>query len=171
MRTGEPTAIRALCLLASLSFVAAQAADTLSGRVVGISDGDTITVLDKANKQHKVRLAGIDAPENGQAFGSLAKESLSRLVFDKPVTVESHKVDRYGRLVGKVLAAGRDVNLDQVRAGFAWWYREYAKEQTPEDQKAYADAEEEARAFRRGLWRDARPIPPWEFRVPRSKSK
>jgi endonuclease YncB( thermonuclease family) len=167
----EPIAIRAPLLLVSLSFIAAQAmADTFSGRVVGISDGDTITVLDQAKKQHKVRLAGIDAPEKGQAFGDRAKESLSRLVFDKSVTVESHKADRYGRLVGKVLVAGRDANLEQVRAGFAWWYREYAKEQSPEDRAAYATAEEDARASRRGLWRDAKPVPPWEFRRLMAKS-
>lgn len=112
MPDGESTAIRAPLLLICLSFIAAQAvADTFSGRVVGISDGDTITVLDQAKKQHKVRLAGIDAPEKGQAFGDRAKVSLSRLVFDKPVTVESHKVDRYGRSVGKVMIAGRDANL------------------------------------------------------------
>jgi endonuclease YncB( thermonuclease family) len=139
-------------------------ADSFSGRVVGVSDGDTITVLDQAKKQHKVRLGGIDAPEKGQAFGDRAKESLSRLVYDKSVTVDFHKVDRYGRSVGKVLVAGRDANLEQVRAGFAWWYREYAKEQSLEDRASYAAAEEDARASRRGLWRDAQPVPPWEFR-------
>ena len=99
----------------------------IEGRVVGVSDGDTITVLDRAKVQHKIRLAGIDAPEKGQAFGNASKENLSRLVFDSQVEAHCHKKDRYGREVCKVLRGATDVNLEQIRAGMAWWYREYAK--------------------------------------------
>ena len=104
-------------------------AETLTGRVVGIADGDTITVLDANRQQHKIRLAGIDAPEKAQPFGDRSKQSLSELVFDKQVVVESNKQDRYGRSVGKVLVNGMDANLAQVNTGMAWWYRDYAKEQ------------------------------------------
>jgi endonuclease YncB( thermonuclease family) len=106
---------------------------TLSGRVVGVHDGDTITVLDANHQQHKIRFAGIDAPESRQAFGTRSRQNLSGLVFGKDVAVEWNKHDRYKRIVGKVLVDGHDVNLEQVRAGMAWWYRQYAKDQTSAD--------------------------------------
>jgi len=146
-----------------LALTAAEAA-TLSGRVVGVHDGDTITVLDANRTQYKIRLAGIDAPESKQAFGNRSKQNLSDLVFGKDVAVEWDKRDRYQRVVGVVLVDGHDVNLEQVRAGMAWWYRQYAKEQIPDDRRLYELAENEARAAKRGLWADANPMPPWEWR-------
>ena len=139
-------------------------AETITGLVVGVSDGDTITVLDSDKVQHKIRLAGIDAPEKKQAFGNRSKESLSALAFDKTVNVETDKQDRYGRQVGKVLVNGQDVNLVQVERGMAWFYRQYQREQSPNDRRLYEAAEDAARADKRGLWRDADPMPPWEFR-------
>ena len=139
-------------------------ADTLSGRVVGVHDGDTITVLDANRTQHKIRLAGIDAPELKQAFGSRSKQNISKWVYNRQVIVDWNKRDRYGRTVGIVLVDGHDVNLEQIRAGLAWWYRQYAKEQTPDDRQLYERAENEARAAKRGLWADANPVPPWEWR-------
>jgi endonuclease YncB( thermonuclease family) len=139
-------------------------AETLHGRVVGITDGDRITVLDTSRQQHKIRLAGIDAPESRQAFGTRSRQNLSGLAFGKDVEVEWKKHDRYKRIVGKVLVDGHDVNLEQVRAGMAWWYRQYAKEQTSEDRQLYELAENEAKAARRGLWTDNEPVPPWDFR-------
>ena len=139
-------------------------AETITGLVVGVSDGDTITVLDDNKVQHKIRLAGIDAPEKKQAFGNRSKESLSALAFDKTVNVETDKQDRYGRQVGKVLVNGQDVNLVQVERGMAWFYRQYQREQSPNDRRLYEAAEDAARADKRGLWRDADPMPPWEFR-------
>ena len=139
-------------------------AETITGLVVGVSDGDTITVLDANKVQHKIRLAGIDAPEKKQAFGNRSKESLSALAFDKTVNVETDKQDRYGRQVGKVLVNGQDVNLVQVERGMAWFYRQYQREQSPNDRRLYEAAEDAARADKRGLWRDAEPLPPWEFR-------
>ena len=109
-------AMRLVALLALWVAVACQAI-TIDGHVVGVADGDTITVLDGANRQHKIRLAGIDAPEKSQPFGHCSKESLSDLVFSKTVTVEIEKVDRYGRQVGKVLVDGADANLAQVQWG------------------------------------------------------
>lgn len=148
-----------LCLLALSAH-----AETLTGFVVGIADGDTVTVLDANRQQHKIRLAGIDAPEKAQAFGDRSKQSLAALVFNKNVVVEWDKQDRYGRTVGKILVSGKDANLEQVRAGMAWWYEKYRKEQSVSDQRIYEQAEQQARAQRVGLWRDANPTPPWEFR-------
>lgn len=104
------------------------------------------------------------APEKKQAFGQRSKESLSDLVFDKQVIVETDKADRYGRAVGKILVGETDANLEQVTRGFAWHYKAYEREQTVNDRKLYDFAESEARAARRGLWRDVAPIPPWDFR-------
>ena len=115
-------------------------AETITGLVVGVSDGDTITVLDANKVQHKIRLAGIDAPEKKQAFGNRSKESLSALAFDKTVNVETDKQDRYGRQVGKVLVNGQDVNLVQVERGMAWFYRQYQREQSPNDRRLYEAA-------------------------------
>jgi len=141
-------------------------AQSFSGRVVAVSDGDTLTVLTAAKEQIKVRINGIDAPEKAQPFGQASKQNLSRLVFGRAVTIESNKRDRYGRTVGKVLTDGRDAGLEQVKAGFAWRFKEYEREQSPEDRRAYAEAETEARKARRGLWQDPAPVPPWEFRHP-----
>jgi endonuclease YncB( thermonuclease family) len=139
-------------------------ADVINGHVVGVTDGDTIKVLDATHQLHKIRLAGIDAPENDQPFGQRSKQNLSDLVFNKDVAVEWHKLDRYGRVIGKVIINGTDANLEQVRAGLAWWYKKYAKEQSPNDRVAYEQAEAQARADRSGLWTDKNPIPPWDWR-------
>ena len=152
-------------LLATLLFVAnTSAADTLIDRVIAIADGDTITVLDASNTQFKIRLSGIDAPEKKMPFGQKSNEHLSGLVFDKRVTVEYSKKDRYGRTVGKILVAGVDANLEQVKAGLAWHYKQYQKEQTPDDRIKYTEAEVFARNKQLGLWADAAPVPPWEWR-------
>jgi endonuclease YncB( thermonuclease family) len=137
---------------------------TITGKVVGVSDGDTITVLDSSKTQHKIRLEGIDAPEKAQPFGNRSKQHLSDQVFGKQVEVQSNKTDKYGRTVGKVLINGKDAKLEQVRAGFAWHYKEYAKEQSASDRVAYANAETSARAVKSGLWNDPKPMPPWEWR-------
>jgi endonuclease YncB( thermonuclease family) len=137
---------------------------TLSGRVVRIADGDTITVLDASNTQHRIRLQGIDAPESKQDFGTQSKKKLSGLIFGKDVEVVYEKTDQYGRLVGKILLEGRDINLEQVRSGMAWHYKEYEREQATEDRELYARAEDEARRARRGLWGDTNPVEPSEFR-------
>jgi len=137
---------------------------TFSGRVVSIEDGDAITILDAANREYRIRLQGIDAPEGGQAFGNRSRQNLSKEIYDKQVAIEWSKRDQYSRLVGKVLLNGHDICLEQIRVGMAWHYKYYQEEQSPEDRKIYADAEGEARATRRGLWTDANPSPPWDFR-------
>lgn len=139
-------------------------AGTVEGRVVAIADGDTITVLDADRVQHRIRLGGIDAPEKRQAFGTRAKQSLSDMVFNKAVTVETGKTDRYGREIGKILVDGRDANLQQVQRGFAWHYKAYQREQSLSDRQLYDFAQSEAKAARRGLWQDAEPVAPWDWR-------
>ncbi len=134
------------------------------GRVVGIQDGDTVTILDASNQSHRIRLAGIDAPEKAQAFGTAAKEHLARLAFGRQADLRCAKRDRYGREVCSLYVGARDVGLEQVRSGHAWWFREYAREQSPADRKVYESAELEARDARRGLWRDAAPQAPWAWR-------
>jgi endonuclease YncB( thermonuclease family) len=157
-----------LAVALSLALESARAAEwILEGHVVGVSDGHTMTVLDDAKTQHKVRFAGIDAPESGQAFGERSEQNLSALVFQKRVEARCHKRDRYGRQVCAVFVGLRDVGLEQIRAGMAWWYREYAHEQRTHEQLLYRDAEEGAKARRVGLWKDAKPVPPWEWRAGR----
>src|SRR5713226_3005499 len=123
------TVLHILPLLALASVALAQ--ETFSGRVVGVTDGDTITVLDSNKAQHKIRLAGIDAPENNQAFGQRSKQNLSRMVFGKEVTLDCGKEESYGRLVCKVMVDGDDSCLEQVKAGMAWHYKQFQDEQAP----------------------------------------
>lgn len=155
-------------LLISLLFLSVHhafaSAATLEGKVVRVADGDTITILDQSKIQHKIRLAGIDAPEKGMPFGQKSKQHLSELVAGKQVTVETTKLDRYKRRVGKVLVDGQDANLAQIEAGFAWHYKDYEREQSRIDRLAYTRAEERAREARKGLWVDNQPVPPWEWR-------
>ena len=135
------------------------------GRVVGVSDGDTITVLDNLDKgRFRVRLSGIDAPEKKQAFGQKAKQYLSGLIFGKVVSVRFRTIDRYGRIVGRIYLDRADICLAMVAAGFAWHYVHFDK--SPD----YADAEKQARAGRLGLWSDTvPPVPPWDFRASKKK--
>jgi endonuclease YncB( thermonuclease family) len=139
-------------------------ASNISGRVVGVSDGDTITVLVDGRDNVKVRLTGIDAPEKSQPFGAVSKRNLSDQVFGKSVTVEWDKKDKYGRVLGRVLVNGNDVCLEQIKVGLAWHYKQYAREQTENLGSAYAEAEQQARVQKIGLWSMPNPTPPWEFR-------
>ncbi|MFZ1829220.1 MAG: thermonuclease family protein [Candidatus Competibacteraceae bacterium] len=132
-------------------------AETLLGQVVGIQDGDTLTVR-VAGQSIKVRLAGIDAPERDQPFGQKSRQSLSRMAFNQTVSVAVQKIDDYGRTIGTVTIAGLNVEAEQVRGGLAWVYRQYSH-----DSQLLA-LEMEARAARRGLWVDANPTPPWDWR-------
>jgi len=136
----------------------------LDGRVVRIIDGDTLVLLDSTNTQHKIRLAGIDCPERKQPWGQRAKQALSDYVFDQQVAVEWDKLDRYKRVVGKILDGQQDVNLALVRQGMCWWYRKYASEQSAVDRHLYESAEAKAKEERTGLWSDLDPVPPWEWR-------
>lgn len=139
-------------------------AATLQGKVIGVADGDTLTLLDAQKNQHKIRLQGIDAPEKAQAFGNKSKQSLHEMVHGKEVFVDVQKMDKYGRSVGKILVNQTDACLEQIKRGMAWHYKQYANEQSPEDRDVYAQAESTARAQSLGLWKDKSPTPPWAFR-------
>lgn len=132
-----------------------------SAKVVGISDGDTITVLRTGRSQVKVRLYGIDAPESDQPFGTASKKNLSSLVFGKKVDVEVMDTDRYGRTVARVSVQGEDVNAAQLRDGYAWLYRKYCEGWICLE---WAKLEAMARSGKKGLWAEDAPIPPWEWR-------
>lgn len=160
---------RVLVFIALAVLTTTSNADTLTGRVVGIADGDTLTLLDATNTQHKIRLSGIDSPEKRQPFGEHCKKSLSDLAYDRAVAIESTKLDRYGRVIGKVLVNGQDVNLEQVRHGCGWHYKKYQNEQILDDRLSYNAAEELARMGRVGLWADHDPVAPWEWRKVRRK--
>jgi endonuclease YncB( thermonuclease family) len=159
-------AIARLWITALLLPVAAcVSAETIRGKVIKIADGDTLTIIDSRNQQHRVRLAGIDAPEREQANYDTSRQHLAKLAYGKAVIIEWHKRDRYGRLVGKVEVERIDVGLEQLRDGQAWWFREYAHEQSAFDRSRYETAELEARINQRGLWKTGTPLPPWEWRA------
>jgi endonuclease YncB( thermonuclease family) len=145
-------------------------------RVTKVADGDTITVQNTDGAIHKIRLHGIDAPEMKQASGEAARDWLVGQLADQKVKILVNNTDRYKRQVAKVvipvegcdqrLCDGEvDVNLQAIQAGHAWWYKEYARSQSPQDRLAYESAEEQARAERRGLWKQRDPRAPWEWRA------
>lgn len=131
----------------------------LTGKVVGVSDGDTLKVLTEAKETVKIRLYGIDCPEKKQPFGQVAKQFASDRIFGKEVTVKEKAKDRYGRTVGVVFHDGdKCLNYEIVEAGLAWCYRHYNK-----DPKIEA-LEAKARGLKVGLWQDSAPVPPWDWR-------
>lgn len=143
---------------AVLALPGAGQAAVIEAKVVGIADGDTLTVLVDGHQRVHVRLADVDAPEKAQAFGQVSKRSLSDLCFGKVAVVDVQQTDRYGRSIARVSCAGVDASEFQVRGGMAWAYRQYLHR--PEFIKLEADA----RAKNAGLWADRTPVPPWEFR-------
>ena len=139
-------------------------AEIINGKVVGVADGDTVTVLDSAKVQYKIRLTGIDAPEKAQPYGQVSKKSLSDLVFNKDVEISWEKRDRYQRILGKVLLDKQDICLEQVKRGMAWHYKQYQSDQSQEDRTSYDLAEKKAREAKLGLWADDAPVEPSKFR-------
>ena len=138
---------------------------TMVGKVVGVHDGDTCTVLSAEKVQYKFRFNGIDAPELKMDFGNVSKKNLSDLIFGKVVTVKYSKMDKYGRYVGNIFIDGKDVNLEQIKAGLAWHYKKYQDEQTAAARKSYSEAEIEAKAAKLGFWSLPNPSPPWDYRA------
>ena len=154
-------------LFLALVFALPARGSEFSARVVGVSDGDTLTVLTADKAQHRIRLWGIDAPEANQDFGSRAKQAASGLAFGKDVTVRVRDRDRYGRTVAEViLPDGRSLNHELVKGGLAWWYRSYAPIDTE-----LARLESEARTAKRGLWSQPNPVPPWSWRKGQGRSQ
>ena len=152
-------------LLSILVVTTCASADQLNCpcKVVKVTDGDTVHVLDQSRERHKIRLGGIDAPEKKQPFGRQSTKNLAGYVAGKDIEVEYTKRDRYKRIIGKLLLDGQDVNLQQVRDGYAWHYKYYQKDQTKRDRVLYSEAEDDARQLKTGLW-SAPSIPPWEYR-------
>jgi endonuclease YncB( thermonuclease family) len=155
-----PLAIVALFLSASAVFAVQDQTDPpkpFTGKVVKVADEDTITVL-VDDVQHRIRLAGIDAPESKQAFGTKAKKILADKVFGKEVKVVWRTRDRYKRIIGDIYLGDCWLNLEMVEEGYAWHYVYFSKD------RRLAKAEKEAKDNKRGLWVDPDPTPPWEFR-------
>lgn len=138
----------------------------LHARVNRVADGDTVYIKDDEGKEARVRLLGIDAPESKQAYGVQSAEHLKRNLRDAGyhVQVIYRGRDQYGRIIGKLVADGKDLNLDQVRTGNAWVYRNYLRDLQPGDKNLYLNAEENARAKRIGLWADPNPQNPRDWR-------
>lgn len=139
----------------------------LQGRIVRVMDGDTVTLLDEHQTLHKIRLAGIDAPESAMPYGHQATMYLVALVFGKAVEAVTYKQDRYGRTVATLMLGAQDINLAMLQAGLAWHYKHYAKEQPAVQAMAYAQAEELARSKNLALWQDRDPNAPWDWRKSR----
>ena len=135
---------------------------TFTGKVIDVADGDTITILTQSDGKIKIRLAGIDCPESTQAHGEKAKQYLSSLVNGKRVRIEPETVDKYGRTVGMVLVNGANINEQIVSNGHGWVFRKYC---TADYCKDWLKLEEKARKARVGLWKDANPQPPWDWRA------
>ena len=136
----------------------------ITGRVIAVADGDTATILVAGRQQIRVRLAAIDAPERAQPFGTRSKQALSKLVFGKDVVVRVTDTDRYKRTVGIIMLGETDVNLEMVRLGYAWVYRQYLINLPRAQALQYSAAEDIARQKKRGLWVDEASTPPWEWR-------
>ena len=151
-------------LIAAMVFAMPVFAESISGRIVAVADGDTLTLLDRSFVEHKIRLSGIDAPEKKQAFGQRAKAKLSANAYGLQAEADCLKTDRYGRNICVVRVNGRDVGLEQIRAGMAWWYRQYAKEQSQQKRTDYEQAKSIAKARSHGLWDSKNQVLPWEWR-------
>lgn len=132
--------------------------EVLVGRVVRVADGDTVTVLEADNTQHRVRLTQIDAPESKQAFSRVSKDALSDLIAAQEVSVKVHGIDRYQRVLGEVFIGDKNINLHMVRQGLAWAYTQYVTD------NRYFEAQEAAKHEQLGLWRDPHAMAPWEYR-------
>lgn len=159
--------IRKILFLAIFIVALPLHAEQLTGRVVAISDGDTLTILDSSKKQIKIRLGEIDTPESRQPYGNKAKQELSDLAFDKTVIIDVQATDRYGRTVGRVYVDRIDINAELVRRGAAWVYRKYSRDLD------LFDMERDAKLNKRGLWNlpESEQVPPWEWRKNKLKQR
>lgn len=138
-------------------------AQTLMGKIIRVSEGDTVVLLDRDNAQHKIRLHGIDAPETGQPYGDESKEYLSDLIADKTVTVDVKGKDQYKCVLGVIYLGNTNINAEMIRSGYAWNYK-YSKD------KYYIKLQEKAKEQKKGLWKDKNTIDPWQWRKERKVS-
>ena len=157
----------AICALILLSATDGSASRTIEGVVRAVYDGDTILLATREESRLKVRLYGIDAPETakpdspGQPFGTVSKRTLMYKIMGRQVSAEIIDIDQYKRAVAVIRYSGRDINREMAAEGMAWAYRQYLQGPYASE---YINAESRARSRRTGLWRDANPLPPWEFR-------
>jgi endonuclease YncB( thermonuclease family) len=163
MRNRDFSRTRILIGVVLMLFTQLSSAETLQGRVVAVTDGDTLSLL-VGHQQYTVRLAGIDAPERRQAWGDRSKANLSRLSMNQTAVAECAQLGQRGQKICKLTVKSVDIGLEQIQGGMAWWYWELAKELRPEEQSGYQGAELMAKLRRQGLWRETNPVPPWEFR-------
>jgi endonuclease YncB( thermonuclease family) len=152
------TIIKALIVTLCALLTAPSMADQLDGKVVGISDGDTLKLLTPQRKQVKVRLSQIDAPESKQAFGTRSRQELARICFGKSASLDVEGEDRYGRKLARVRCAGVDAQSHMVQAGMAWVYDRYVTD------KSLYQLQQQAQNARKGVWSDPKVVAPWEFR-------
>ncbi len=136
----------------------------LVGKVIKVSDGDTVTILTEDKVSHKIRLNDIDAPEKKQPFGNKSRDNLASYIAGEIVTVKYKSKDKYGRILGTIYFENLDINLQQIKNGYAWVYKQYSKNQT------YYQEEQKAKELKKGLWIEKNAIAPWEFRK-QKKSK
>lgn len=156
--------LNALWMLVCLGVCPALQAETIGGRVVNVDDGDTLTLLDGANRPHTIQLLGIDAPELRQDFGQHARTSLSALAFNQMARADCRMYGSQGQSICIVHVEGKDVGLEQLRLGMAWRGRQDAQAQRAEERADYEQAEFRAKLQRLGLWRGKNPLPPWTWR-------
>jgi len=142
-----------------------------TAKVLRVVDGDTVHVVNKAGKKFKVRLTGIDAPEKNQPYGLASTYKLTEMLINKWVLLKSkpdngnlYSIDRYNRVLAKVILDGRDINLAQVSSGYAWHFKRYQKQQSPADRESYSKAELHAKKNELGLWGEKKPMAPWKWR-------
>ena len=163
--SGRSPSLRAPCLLILLAVLSVTArAETLEGRVTEVSDGDTLTLSDLELRPQTIHLFGIDAPELGQDFGPKARSSLSALAFNHTAKAHCTAHDRYGHALCVVYVQGKDIGLEQIRTGMAWWNQGHVLRQTAQDRSIYQQAEFNAKIRRLGLWNSKNPTPPWNWR-------
>ena len=155
--------MKPILTILTLLFAFTASAFEFAGKVVGVADGDTITVL-YGKKEYKIRFQHIDCPESSQAFGTKAKQVLSNKVFGKTVTVRWKEKDRYKRILGDVYVGQRWINVEMVNEGMAWHYKFFSKD------ASIGAVEAKARAAKRGIWSQPNPVPPWEFRRKKSSA-
>ena len=156
--------LTACCSALLFCMPAAAAQHFFNVRILQISDGDTLVIETADKSRIKVRLSGIDAPESKQAFGIESRLRLAQLLTGRELNLDCLKTDRYARQVCRVFADNEDVSLLMLRAGAAWWFLRYAKEQPAAERRDYAAAENDARTHSVGLWAAAAPVPPWDWR-------
>lgn len=156
-----------LTVLAAYGRAAGGVMGDITGRVIRVYDGDTLTVQDAQGARHTIRLAGIDAPETRQAHGLIARDALRGKVLQRQVSVVVVDTDRYGRTVGVVLAGGESINLGMVQQGHAWLYRDYTSWMQADELQQWDRAEATAKRAGRGLWAAKRPLAPWSYRKAR----